>query len=720
MSEETLEQINLEQVAGEVVALAVPKKLSDHPNKPNTSNLSKRKNRNNRSSESELVTRDIDHAVQGDLRVVLEELFSHSANLEQRIDQIESDSSLSIHRFAREAYQIVRMLVRDEAQLYAFKDGLGLLEHRLCAEPYIIEIFQSLVARLNPLVYQSGSKQLISDSSLLAREPELDRFKIVAALRELVDWYSKRKMSLIRLKASQATQKRSADPEQDQIFGLSLVHDRAKSSVQGCELSSSIFLQGHRLEQLWLKVFVRSKGQYVKARADWQLWMDDTDRLELTHIEGETRFAAILPLLPDRQRVLIDAARVFVPYEALDLAQGCHKVEFEIGIYEQSGKLLVGDKIVDTISLSHPNQRVRAIPSPQALGLWNEDLIAGHSISELRVSEHKRSATINQSNLADASSNKTQQILKLLRIETDLDLKREVARDGSLAREQNIDIECRIIDPAGLMVVSNDERYRDQDGNFIISMSLTLTSSVTKLYGLCLEAPIQAINLEPGLHDLYVEMTILGRERKVLCGTIGKVQLGIDGALTDQASEQQYLVERLPDGVRVSVAQDSFHQFLPQETSEFSLATKVSAELSAKAKIEENGLVIDYVIALKSGSVRDCLLQIELIGSNNQVLKDRSSSAASYEHDSIHDISTLGQLSFQRLVSARNSQSQSVIGQLKIATERFMPEQGSLDFTVCLFLMDRSGEEVAFRSIELSVSHPVPLWKKLVSEVLGL
>lgn len=408
------------------------------------------------------------------------------ASTRERIDQL-TKSELSTKQLGREVLAILRQIIREDSDPSTHDDAVETLFHRLWGEPVMQRLFVDLHNRACAILHTAHRSFV-----------DMERDVVATELEEIISWYERRKFSLAMLQGQAG--------HDDCIFGLQVFHDRSSVGVDGFEISCGLCLVGHRSEELWLKVFVRSFGEFVLARPGWEHWIDDTETLVRAvprsgGPESDDRACSIVPISPSGQRNIIDSVRCFMPYAALDLPPGRQDVMIEVGLYDAKGRRILFGSQAERLSIP-ASENIKAVPSPQALALWPSNFSSGDTISHVRVQRGFR--------------DESREVLTVL---SNLELAGH--------RSETLHLECRFMNMQGDLVESGQSSMMDADGSFVLRSDLVVASDVWRFYERALEIPLTALSLDAGSHDLLCRLAVLDETRKVLCGTVERVSVEI-------------------------------------------------------------------------------------------------------------------------------------------------------------------------------------------------
>ncbi len=405
-------------------------------------------------------------------------LLEFAFSLESHFQEL-LESSPSSKQVAREALAILQQLVRVEVRSYSLADGLELFLHKLFADTTISRTIKDLYNDARAVLRNARSATF-----------EIERAKI--EIEEILNWYVKRKESLLKIGFS--------EEEADRIFNVAILQDRKFSGSSGCELSFGLRLIGHAHEQLWAKLFVRKNGELVASRGNCHLWVDD-HKSPINSGAVRDVACAVVPILADSQRILIDAVKIFLPYAALDLAAGRTELEFEVVVFNGLGERILATLVNDNIAI--PDQLSSWVPpSPQSMGLWATDVVTGDAISNLKISKGYR------------RMGQTHQIVS---IGFDLAL---------FSREaDSVFVECRFTDLDGGLVESRVAALADLNSAFFYRKEIYPRYPISRFYGLELQFPLAALALDKGNNQLLFEVSVLLPNNRIICGAVERCEL---------------------------------------------------------------------------------------------------------------------------------------------------------------------------------------------------
>jgi hypothetical protein len=431
---------------------------------------------------------------------------SFIASVRERIDAL-AKSDAGAKALAREVLSIFRQIIRIDSDPLSHDDGIESLFQRLWGELTMQRLFLDLHNRASAVLHSPHT-----------HVEQFDRDLVIAELEEIVSWYERRKQHIALLEQDGAAE--------DRIFAVHVRHDRTFLNVAGFEVACSLCLIGHRLQDLWLKVFVRAYGALIPVRLGWEGWVDETEttlRPVLDEAVSEQPVAGIVPITPHGQRCVLEGIQCFLPYAALDLTPGRHDVTLEIGVYDSRGKKLLSTSTMERVSIPRDGEQ-EPVPSPQSLGIWAVNPGRGDAIGNVRVVRGFRDGG------AEA-----------------LTVSSTLALFGH--REELLTLEYRFLKMNGDGVEAASRAMVDGDGTFLHRVEFVPTSEVCRMYDRHVEIPLSALSLDEGEHELLCQVLVRRPSKRVLCGTVERFTVSIDETLISPLAgdELDYALPDTPD-----------------------------------------------------------------------------------------------------------------------------------------------------------------------------
>jgi hypothetical protein len=351
----------------------------------------------------------------------------------------------------------------------------------------------------------------------------------------LLRWYVRRKMSVSALELETLGSVALLDAldtadrdDRDVLFDCEVMHDHQVFGTRGCLLSAGLKLVGRDSQLLWLRVSLRWRGQSVKARPEWSSWTDPGDGSDVEILSNDAPFCSLVPIRPHAQRLVIDEIRAFVPYAALDLPAGRCDVEIVAAIVDGSGHEVVSIVRPETVCVPQSELASRVVPSPHSVGMWPHDVVSGDKISEFQVvSGFKVVAGWERHSIS---------------VHFDLSL--------FMHAGEAVTLECRFLDGKGSIVelsslgipfVAAEANVAVESVSSYRYRRVLHPKGAWALYqGLCIDIPVEFLQLVPGMHDITCELIIVSSDDRILCGDMGRVEVQVpprDGAALAQHAQ---------------------------------------------------------------------------------------------------------------------------------------------------------------------------------------
>lgn len=447
-----------------------------------------------------------DAAIHGQLVGLGGSRIEQIASLEYRLTNIASRRGSPADR-AQEVLALLRQLMARETGTPHLDDALPLFFRRLSAESHIQSLVLGLVKDATAAVASGRVSERFGTPG-----------RVAESLDFLLGWYVRRTASLQALEDLSV-----GDDHEECLFNIRVTHDAAWAGEPGVEVSCGLRLLGRSAQPLWLKLFVRSEGRPVAPREGFQQWVDDTEPLLVSSEEAAGRVAAVMQLTPTRQRQIVDRASLFLPYASMLLPAGSREVELELGLFDEHGFPVFEASQLETLSIPRRSQQELALaqpgvvqtvrlPSPQALGLWGESPISGTRIQNASVRVVARESS-------SASASGVSSSTSAVQMSFDMVLCGHVS--------ETLFIESRVLERNGTAVKATSESDALPRTSFSLRQEIHPESAFQVLREANLQFSTRALALEPGQHDLLLEITLLGSDDRVVVGTLVPLMLTV-------------------------------------------------------------------------------------------------------------------------------------------------------------------------------------------------
>jgi hypothetical protein len=434
------------------------------------------------------------------------------ANLEYRLSTIAARRGSPLDR-AQEVLVLLRQLMARETGTPHLDDALPLFFRRLGAESHIQNLVTGLVRDATSVMTSSRVSERFNTPG-----------GVVESLDFLLGWYVRRTGSMQALDDLSV-----GDDHEECLFNIRVTHDASWAGEPGVEVSCGLRLLGRAQQPLWLKLFVRSEGRPVAPREGYHQWVDDTEPLLVSNEDAAARVAAVMQITPLRQRQIVDRVSLFLPYASLLLPAGSREVELELGLFDEHGFPVFEASQLETLSIPRRSQQELAltqpgvlpsvrVPSPQSLGLWSESPVSGTRIQNVSARVVARESTALVASRASSAS------VEAVEVSFDLFLCGHSS--------QALYVESRVLERNGSAVSSRVSRSNTEEPSlsrtaFSVRQEVHPESSFQILREATLQFPTQALDLETGVHDLFVEVSLLGADDRVLVGTLVPLVLNV-------------------------------------------------------------------------------------------------------------------------------------------------------------------------------------------------
>ncbi|MCB0340574.1 MAG: hypothetical protein KDD53_13260, partial [Bdellovibrionales bacterium] len=155
-------------------------------------------------------------------------------------------------------------------------------------------------------------------------------------------------------------------------------------------------------------------------------------------------------------------------------------------------------------------------------------------------------------------------------------------------KEKSLTAELRVVDALGALVASSEASLSDPDGKYISTMKLTPARPWEHYEELSFEVPVDALVLEEGQHDVYLELAILLPDNRVACGWEDKVRVRVPApsVISSSQGEASPVSAQMPSGAA--------KEFLSQHKSKTEEIGIGKQALEVRVSVEENQLQVHY------------------------------------------------------------------------------------------------------------------------------
>jgi hypothetical protein len=407
---------------------------------------------------------------------------------EKKITNLARSRAQATTSCAEEICSLLRELLRNLTGALVVSDALTVLADYYWADPVIVSMIEKI---------ESDALRVIQSLLPVTRKSEsYNSHQQIARLRNFSEWLRRRQATLCYFEDR-------AIVETAAVVIRSVLHDRERLGVRGFEVLVSARLESFEYQALWLCLQLYADGEPVLVRPEWSLWQEDGELFIVSKEEAAAlnvpKFTTVIPITPSQQRLLIDAATLFVPYAALDVVTSRRtEIEIEVLLLSEAGISIAADASTEFCAVPPDSQHSPTIPSPLSLGFWPHNLSTGEIIRQLTV--------------APSCAIVANREVHVVQVAADLEL---YNREG-----QVLTVEIRFLTRAGHLIESELEGYRTPNGTFLYSQPLYPDSECMRYSPLRLSIPLIALELDPGQVELFAEVTILDRNRQVVCGDL--------------------------------------------------------------------------------------------------------------------------------------------------------------------------------------------------------
>lgn len=396
------------------------------------------------------------------------------ATVSNQLSEIEACLDSNQQQIARQAYQLLKSIIKEETGIDSIREGVCNFEERLVAEPEVRRSFDLLFRQIRDLL-EDKEKESKYDWQLL---------------RAFIEWYTRRRVSINELVGSKA--KLRTLPRQSSIFGVRIVPDQIQGGISGLLVFCRAFIRGYRDEPCWLKVTLQESDEPVCCRMGWETWSDENERSIDSKSGHGIIFAAIQPLRVSTQRAMFDDLRIFIPYDAFDTNTSSDELTAKLDLISLSDGSIACNEHVAWIGRLSDITRINGL-APQSLGIFphapGEAKISGVSVH----ADHDR---------------------VLVRANVDI-YGKELLPDSIGWR-----LECRVRNRNGLTVAATNQQYSDPAGNFIAKTPIVVNQPFCYLQGVEIDFPMSSFLWSEADSSISLEVSLVGSEGRPLVGEL--------------------------------------------------------------------------------------------------------------------------------------------------------------------------------------------------------
>ncbi len=373
------------------------------------------------------------------------------ADLTSKLDLLSRSSHYS-RDTACEVFDVLTRVLKRETGTSVLDKGMGELFHQLWGGGEGLRRFSHL--------YYTAQFYSLRDS---AEECSAAIIKLLAQVGDWINWYGLRKTSLVMLEEEYPRK-----PYQTTFFAHRILPDSYREGRWGFEVATGIRLVGLAGRDLWLKVYVREGGRFIRGTHTWV----DQIGLALSAKPRESRVCGAIPVFIKEQRVIVDEARVFLPYSALQLESGAQMVDLFTVLVDGNGHEILSLNTPHTLHIpSQPREVLPSAPSAQSRGAWSGECISGDCFSRVfaKVTEDE-----------------------MLSISCDIKL------NGF--HGEPVTLRCEFLDEEGSLVPLNE------DSALALSRVLGGDQSPFINETFSFDLPLSDLLLKPGVHEITIDL----------------------------------------------------------------------------------------------------------------------------------------------------------------------------------------------------------------------
>lgn len=388
---------------------------------------------------------------------------------------------------------VLQQVVLREASDVRFEEGLEKLLDSLSAEP--------LAKRSFGFIYRQSKEVLQSLLSRFEVSEDL-AVRILKDLSSLLEWYGARSQSLVRIGSDDALLHMGSEG----VFSLDVQHDVERHGIPGFEVEAGILLDSRSEETVWIKVYPLFRGQPLFAASGWESWTDESGKGEAS-VGDYVCVSVPLSCTGSRTvgRIIVDSAKVFIPYASMEWPSDVHAKTAEctivVSVCDQSEEKIFSKSSLETLRIWSKRGMGLTLPSPQSSELWSRCPIRNHAIRNVVL-------------IGNAAEE-----------DHGLEVVCDVSVTGYLTRD--VTLELRILDEQQNMVECLSDEMSDERGYYFRASVLSPSHIFADFEDVGFGILFRDLRLQEGISNLFIELTLLDDNRKVLCGVIEPISVRV-------------------------------------------------------------------------------------------------------------------------------------------------------------------------------------------------
>lgn len=305
-----------------------------------------------------------------DVEEALEDLVQSADALSFELDGVATVASQP-RKAAQQIRSALRQLLRREVGTPRLGDGIEQFFRKLWGH-------REMEALACDVVRQS--EVLLSTSISPASEQQV--LRMLEAFRVLLDWYAKRKESFLLLESHRAAWRGDHLPPDESVFGVHVGLDACQGGVAGLLASARVAFLGRGEDTVWLVANVSKGSRAIYPAPGWESWTFPAG-ISGAALAGQVEdapFAVAIPIVARGQATLVDDARLFIPYAALDVESGASDLALTLSLVDRTGNLLCAQREDLTVVVPHQSRTIAMFPSPQEAGFFRHDPVVGDRV----------------------------------------------------------------------------------------------------------------------------------------------------------------------------------------------------------------------------------------------------------------------------------------------------------------------------------------------------